>query len=287
MKYTGQSTRGTTAGYTSYYGDPGGVSSDNDSFRNTPITREFHSRDYRVGMQYYTKAYIAVDYNVHENIGIKIDNSQINKIYSFYELQNSQPNVAVFVQKTVQYVKIWMSTDMTKWRNGELPTESPTYTLTYANNYSTLAFENAKGQIGFEIGNGKESANVDDVRCFRNVVFKQHTYYEKLESVVDRIETIENPEHSIGYAKTALMDTDNMEFLYNRSIGYTLELGYGISNANIKLRMHDDKLYVDHLANTAIYRITGIGKGQSQEVEPTPDVIIADDEVDDEIDDEI
>ena len=275
MKYTGQSTRGTTAGYTSYYGDPGGVSSDYDSFRNTPITREFHSRDYRVGMQYYTKAYIAVDYNVHENIGIKIDNSQINNIYSFYELQNSQPNVAVFVQKTTQYVKIWMSTDMTKWRDGELPTESPTYTLTYANNYSTLAFENAKGQIGFEIGNGKESANVDDVRCFRNVVLKQHTYYEKLESVVDRIETIENPEHSIGYAKTALMDTDNMEFLYNRSIGYTLELGYGISNANIKLRMHDNKLYVDHLTNTAIYRITGIGKGQS--VEQEPDIIVVDD----------
>lgn len=185
----------------------------------------------------------------------------------------------VYIIKTSSSVKLWISGTESDWLDFNVPTSTPILNFNLNEYGETLFFKDKPGKIGYGV-----RGYLYNYKRIYNHMFEQHIYYESLDTVVDRIETIENPEHSIGYAKTALMDTDNMEFLYNRSIGYTLELGYGISNANIKLRMHDNKLYVDHLTNTAIYRITGIGKGQSQEVEPTPDVVIGDDEVDDDID---
>ena len=147
------------------------------------------------------------------------------------------------------------------------------YSLTFNfNRYAeTDIFTNKPGKIGMCFAGYYARANVGGFyRRIQDINFLQHIWIKESKEVVDRMATIENPDHNIGYAKTAIVDTDNIEYLYRQSIGYTLELGYGISNSNIKLRMHENKLYIDHLSNSAIYRITGIGQGHTEEEEPDP-----------------
>lgn len=63
-----------------------------------------------------------------------------------------------------------------------------------------------------------------------------------------------------GCAKTAVIDTDVLNFLYDKAMDYMLEYGYGIMTSNSKIRMHEDKIWVDYYNNVCIYRITGIRK---------------------------
>lgn len=65
-----------------------------------------------------------------------------------------------------------------------------------------------------------------------------------------------------GCAKTAIIDTDILNHLYSKNMDYMLEYGYGILTSNSKIRMHEDKLWVDYYHNVCIYRITGIRKGE-------------------------
>lgn len=64
-----------------------------------------------------------------------------------------------------------------------------------------------------------------------------------------------------GCAKTAVIDTDILNHLYEKNMDYMLEYGYGILMSNSKIRMHGNKLWVDYYHNVCIYRITGIRKG--------------------------
>lgn len=64
-----------------------------------------------------------------------------------------------------------------------------------------------------------------------------------------------------GNAKSVMVDVDTMNDLYTQGIDYILELGYGISTANSKIRFHDDKLIVNYYHNACIYKVTGIRKG--------------------------
>jgi hypothetical protein len=64
----------------------------------------------------------------------------------------------------------------------------------------------------------------------------------------------ENP----GCAKTAVIDTDTLNYLYSKNMDYMLEYGYGILMSNSKIRMHGNKLWVDYYHNVCIYKITGI-----------------------------
>lgn len=68
-----------------------------------------------------------------------------------------------------------------------------------------------------------------------------------------------------GCAKTAIIDTDTLKYLYSKNIEYMLEYGYGILTSNSKIRMHEDKLWVDYYHNVCIYKITGIRKGDDNE----------------------
>lgn len=68
-----------------------------------------------------------------------------------------------------------------------------------------------------------------------------------------------------GCAKTAVIDTDILNYLYTKNMDYMLEYGYGILMSNSKIRMHGDKLWVDYYHNVCIYRITGIRRGDSNE----------------------
>lgn len=74
-----------------------------------------------------------------------------------------------------------------------------------------------------------------------------------------------NEDENPGCAKTAVIDTDILNYLYSKNVDYMLEYGYGILMSNSKIRMHDDKLFVDYYHNVSIYRITGIRRGDDNE----------------------
>lgn len=98
----------------------------------------------------------------------------------------------------------------------------------------------------------------DDINRYNLILIE---YYYKPEDA-DMI----NTDPSIGgYAKTAIVDPDTMEFLKVQGIDYCLEVGYGISNLNTKINMTGDKITVNYYHGICIYKITGIGK-----LEPTP-----------------
>lgn len=69
----------------------------------------------------------------------------------------------------------------------------------------------------------------------------------------------EDPDEEPGNAKTAIIDSDTLNELYDRGIDYMLELGYGISTSNVKIHFNKDKLWVNYYNNVCIYKITGIG----------------------------
>lgn len=69
----------------------------------------------------------------------------------------------------------------------------------------------------------------------------------------------EDPDEDPGCAKTAVVDTDTLNELYDRGIDYMLELGYGISTSNVKIHFNQDTLWVNYYNNVCIYKITGIG----------------------------
>ena len=68
-----------------------------------------------------------------------------------------------------------------------------------------------------------------------------------------------NPDENPGCAKTAVVDTETLNELYDRGIDYMLELGYGISTSNVKIHFHENQLWVNYYNNVCIYKITGIG----------------------------
>lgn len=72
-----------------------------------------------------------------------------------------------------------------------------------------------------------------------------------------------DPDEGPGDAKSVIVDTDSMEELYAKGIDYMIELGHGISVANSKIRIHDDKLEVNYYHNICIYKITGIKRGDA------------------------
>ena len=67
------------------------------------------------------------------------------------------------------------------------------------------------------------------------------------------------PDAQPGCAKTAVIDTDTLNELYDKGIDYMLELGYGVSTSNVKINFHSNVLCVNYFNNVCIYKITGIG----------------------------
>jgi hypothetical protein len=63
-----------------------------------------------------------------------------------------------------------------------------------------------------------------------------------------------------GNAKSVMVDVATLNELYEKGIDYMIELGYGVSTSNSKIRMTEDKLYVNYYHNVCIYKITGIRK---------------------------
>ena len=70
---------------------------------------------------------------------------------------------------------------------------------------------------------------------------------------------------SPGCAKTAVIDTDVLNYLYSKNMDYMLDYGYGVLMSNSKIRMYDNKLWVDYYHNVCIYQITGIRRGDANE----------------------
>lgn len=70
-----------------------------------------------------------------------------------------------------------------------------------------------------------------------------------------------DPQDTPGCAKTAVIDTDVLNLLYEKGIDYMLEYGYGILVSNSKIRMHENKIWINYYHNVCVYRITGIRKG--------------------------
>lgn len=68
-----------------------------------------------------------------------------------------------------------------------------------------------------------------------------------------------DPDENPGCAKTAVVDTETLNELYDKGIDYMLELGYGISTSNVKIHFNQNTLWVNYYNNVCIYKITGIG----------------------------
>jgi hypothetical protein len=68
-----------------------------------------------------------------------------------------------------------------------------------------------------------------------------------------------------GCAKTAIVDTDILNFLFERSMHYILDYGYGALTSSSKIRIKEDKMWVDYCHDICIYQITGIRRGDSDE----------------------
>lgn len=71
----------------------------------------------------------------------------------------------------------------------------------------------------------------------------------------------DDPEQPPGNAKSIVLDTDTIKELYTKGIDYLIDLGYGSSTSNSKIRMNGDTLWVNYYHGVCIYKITGIGRG--------------------------
>lgn len=93
------------------------------------------------------------------------------------------------------------------------------------------------------------------------------TYY--LWDVIDNYSLIvveyyympEDEEDGPGNAKTAILDVNTMNDLFERNIAYLLDLNYGAKSFNSKIRMNGSTMWVDYYHNVCIYKITGIKGG--------------------------
>lgn len=59
-------------------------------------------------------------------------------------------------------------------------------------------------------------------------------------------------------AKTEMLDTDNLNFLYQHHIDYILEHDYGLSTFNTKIRFHENKMQILYYNHVCIYKIIGV-----------------------------
>ncbi len=66
-----------------------------------------------------------------------------------------------------------------------------------------------------------------------------------------------------GNAKTIVLDTDTINELYEKNIDYLIDLGYGSSTSNAKIRMHGDTMWINYYHGVCIYKITGIRRGDT------------------------
>lgn len=64
-----------------------------------------------------------------------------------------------------------------------------------------------------------------------------------------------------GNAKTIVLDTDTINELYEKNIDYLIDLGYGSSTSNAKIRMNGDTMWINYYHGVCIYKITGIRRG--------------------------
>lgn len=86
------------------------------------------------------------------------------------------------------------------------------------------------------------------------MILIEYYYKPSAETVIDDVPPTK------GYAKTAIVDPDTMEWLYDHGIDYCLEVGYGVSNMNTKIYMHGDQIWVNYYHDICIFKITGLSK---------------------------
>lgn len=59
-------------------------------------------------------------------------------------------------------------------------------------------------------------------------------------------------------AKSDMIDTDQLNYLFSKNIDYMLEHDYGISTYNTKVRFHANKMNITYYNHVCIYRIIGV-----------------------------
>lgn len=129
--------------------------------------------------------------------------------------------------------------------------EGQLYAPDYKQQINSLATSSAFCKENLYYGDCKEAGVYElkgHIRDY-NLLLIEYYYYPN------------DPNEKPGDAKSVIVDTDSMEELYEKGIDYMLELGHGISVANSKIRIHDDKLQVNYYHNICIYKITGIKRG--------------------------
>ena len=119
----------------------------------------------------------------------------------------------------------------------------------FSDTIRSLQIASAVSKIRLYTGDITESGRYDLADDIDNYSMIMIDYYYKPE----------DPDEEPGNAKTAIIDSDTLNELYDRGIDYMLELGYGISTSNVKIHFNKDKLWVNYYNNVCIYKITGIG----------------------------
>jgi len=79
--------------------------------------------------------------------------------------------------------------------------------------------------------------------------------------IIDYYYKPDDETQSPGNAKTIIVDTDTMNELFEKGIDYLIDLGYGSSTSNSKIRMKGDTVWVNYYHGVCIYKITGIMRG--------------------------
>lgn len=97
-----------------------------------------------------------------------------------------------------------------------------------------------------EITNSGKYILYDDIDNYALIIIDY--YYKPLD-----------PDEAPGCAKSITVLPETLNELYQKGIDYMIEMGYGVSTANIKFHFNKNKLYINYYNNICIYKITGVG----------------------------
>lgn len=138
-------------------------------------------------------------------------------------------------------------------KNGISLIDGKLFVRDYSDEIRSLQIASAVSKTRLYTGDIDETGVYSLADDIDNYTFIMFDYYYKSTSTND------DGEQVVGNAKSIMVDVDTLNELYEKGIDYLIDLGYGISNANSKIHMNGNKLWLNYYNGVCIYKITGIG----------------------------